>query len=96
MRYRRSAIIATATTALCCGLPGLVSFCIGPMAIYGAKLPESGIAPDEVNGVIGMGVVLICAGILGIIVPILVGLFTFRKPKIKPEDLNEPIPVDDF
>jgi hypothetical protein len=96
MGRRRSAIIATVATTILCGLPGLASLCIGPLAIWGSQLPTTDIPPGDVNSVIGIGVVVICLGLLGVSIPVLMGLFTLRKSKFKPEDFTEPIPLDDF
>ena len=86
---RTTAIIVTTATALFCGLPSLVLMCFGVLALFGAQMPEvmaqnPASTPEEV--MLGAGIFL-CFGAVLLIIPILVGFFSFRMSK-KEEPVN--------
>lgn len=80
---RTTAIIVTVITAFACGIPSLVLMCLGALALFGTQIPEvmaqnPASAPEEV--MLGAGMFL-CFGAALLIIPILVGIFTFRLSK---------------
>jgi hypothetical protein len=80
---RTTAIIATIVTSLACGVPSLILMCLGVIALFGAQIPEvmaqnPGSTTEEV--ILGAGLFLCFGGVL-LIIPILVGVFTFRLSK---------------
>jgi membrane protein implicated in regulation of membrane protease activity len=80
---RTTAIIVTIVTALLCGIPSLVLLCLGVLALFGAQMPEvmaqnPGSTPEEI--MLGAGMFL-CFGAVLLVIPILVGVFSFRLSK---------------
>ena len=80
---RTTATIATVVTSLACGVPSLILMCLGVLALMGTQMPEvmaqnPGSSAEEVS--IGAGMFL-CFGAVLLIIPILVGVFTFRMSK---------------
>ncbi len=95
MDKRNAGIIAVIVTSLTCALPGLVMLCAGVLGIFGVYLPDAGFTEADKIGAIVILIGALCLGAAGILVPILVGLFTLRQPKaeaLAPEDVNKPIP----
>jgi hypothetical protein len=87
---RTTAIIVTIVTALLCGLPSLVLMCLGVFALLGTQMPEvmaqnPSSTPEEI--MLGAGIML-CFGGLLLIIPILVGVFSFRMSKKEDEPIN--------
>lgn len=77
---RTIAIILTIITALACGLPSLVLICLGVFALFGAQMPEvmaqnPAATPEDI--MLGAGV-LLCFGAVLLVIPILVGVLSFR------------------
>ena len=84
---RTTATIATVVTSLACGIPALILMCLGVLALMGTQMPEvmaqnPGSSAQDVS--LGAGMFL-CFGAVLLIIPILVGVFTFRMSK-KEED----------
>lgn len=80
---RTTAMIVTIVSALFCGIPSLVLMCFGVLALFGAQMPEvmaqnPTATPEEV--MLGAGMFL-CLGAVFLIIPILVGVFSFRMSK---------------
>ena len=80
---RTTAIVATIVTAVACGIPSLILLCFGVLALVGAQMPEvmaqnPGSTTEEV--VFGAGIFL-CLGAVLLLIPILVGIFSFRLSK---------------
>ena len=80
---RTTAIVATIVTALACGIPSLILICLGVLALSGTQMPEvmaqnPDTTPEQV--VLGAGMFL-CFGAVLLIIPILVGVFSFRLSK---------------
>lgn len=80
---RTTAMIVTIVSALLCGIPSLVLMCLGVLALFGAQMPEvmaqnPASTPEEV--MLGAGMFL-CFGAVLLIIPILVGVFSFRMSK---------------
>jgi len=88
---RTTAMIVTIVTAFACGIPSLVLMCLGVLALIGMQSPEAmaqnpGATPEEV--MLGAGMFL-CGGAVFLIIPILVGVFSFRFiKKDEPENMN--------
>lgn len=98
MDKRTTAVIAIFVTTFACGLPGIVVLCAGMLGLLGVYLPDTDLTFTDNAERIGTLAVLVgvaCLGIAGILVPILVAIFTLRKPpdrSLSPEELNQPIP----
>lgn len=76
---RTVAIVITVVTALACGLPSFVLMCFGVLALVGAQMPDvmaqNPSTPEEVT--LGAAMFL-CVGAVLLVIPILVGIFSFR------------------
>jgi len=88
---RNAAIVLTIVTALACGIPSFILMCFGVLALFGAQMPEvmaqnPASTPEEV--MLGAGMFL-CFGAVLLIIPILVGVFSFRLSK-----KEEPATID--
>ena len=98
MDKRTIAVIAILITTFTCGLPGIIILCVGMLGVLGVYLPDAGVTFADNAERTGTLVILVgaaCLGIFGILVPILVAIFTLRKSPSKPltaEDLNQPLP----
>jgi len=80
---RTVAIVLTVATVIACGLPSIVLMCLGALALVGTQIPEvmaqnPGSTTEEV--VLG-AVMFLCVGAVLLIVPVLVGIFSFRLSK---------------
>ncbi len=81
---RTTAIILTIATALLCGLPGLGIMCTGGLAAVGGQNPaimrQAGVRSEDLF----LGVILfVCVGLLLLLIPIIVGFFSFRLSREK-------------
>jgi formate hydrogenlyase subunit 3/multisubunit Na+/H+ antiporter MnhD subunit len=100
MDKKTTGIIAVIITTILCGIPGLAGLCMSSLAIFGAFLPDSSIANDEVLLVVASSVTIAGLSLLCLIVPIGIGLWTWatKKPQkrkvISMEEIT--IPEDDF
>jgi hypothetical protein len=75
---RNGAIIATILTSLFCGLPGLILAGIGALALLaGGSAQKSNTFQDTLLG----AVFFIGGGILLILIPVIVGILSFRNKK---------------
>lgn len=92
-------IIATLTTALLCGCPGLIGLCFGAVmalvgAIPGAEIDVWG--SNDPGAAIAMGLGMLCMGVIFVAIPIVVGIITLRpqpaQAVIKSVSPDEPIP----
>ncbi len=89
---RTAAIILTVATALLCGLPGIGLMCFAALGMLGTTTPgfyeqRPGSTPQQT--LLGAGV-FVCMGILLLVIPILVGVFSFKMSKPTGPTLNEP------
>jgi uncharacterized membrane protein len=98
MENRTAAIIATVVTALLCGCSGLICIFAGVVSAFASTIPGAEIdmfGSNDPQAAMGAGIGMICLGIVFVIIPILVGVFTLRK-KPQPPALSttpeEPIP----
>jgi hypothetical protein len=96
MDKRTAGIIGLVAAILLCGLPGLAGLCIGPLAIWGATLPDNTLGPGDTNWAIGGGIFILVVSIFFVALPVVIGLLTLKSPKSKDVDIHEPIPSDDF
>ena len=80
---RSTAMILTVATAVLCGLPSLVLICMGGLALMGTQMPEvmaqnPGSTTQDVA--VGAGTFL-CFGVVLLLIPVIVGFFSFRMSK---------------
>jgi len=80
---RTVAMVVTIITALACGIPSIILMCLGVLALFGTQMPEimaqnPGSTPEQV--MLGAGMFL-CFGVVLLIIPIVVGVFSFRLSK---------------
>jgi len=90
---RTTAIILTVVSSLLCGLPSLFLLCVGGLAIVGAQSPEimsqnSSSSSDVMTG----SLMFICGGGILLLIPILVGFFSFRMSKTEDTSGNDMMP----
>ena len=96
MEKRQIGLIATIATVLCCGLPGCVSLCMGGMFALVGGIPGSDIdigGSSDPAAAIGMGIAMLCGGIIFIAIPVVVGFFTLRN---KPTVAEAPVSSEPF
>lgn len=98
MKNRTTAIILTVVSVLLCGCPGIGACIFG--ALIAAQVPFT----TTVNGYsstqplpIGYGIGLICLAVIFVVIPIVVGVLTLRKKKVKDAQVevlppSEPLP----
>lgn len=89
---RTTAIILTIVTALFCGLPGVGLMCFAAFGLFGTNMPgfyeqNPGATPQQAW--LGASV-FVCVGLLLLIIPILVGVFSMRMSKPAEPTFNEP------
>ena len=87
MERRTVGIIATVATTLLCACPGLFLCLFGGLSAAGQGKYTSDLMGNAGGGAIapGVGIALLCVGILLVAIPIVVGFFTLRK---KPDAAN--------
>ncbi|KAA3646200.1 MAG: hypothetical protein DWQ07_08215 [Chloroflexi bacterium] len=87
---RRIAILATLAATLLCGCPGL---CI---LAYGGNIAATGRTDliADASAATWFGVLIVCAGCLSVLVPLITGLVTFRRSQPEPQikNVDDPIP----
>ena len=90
---RNAGIIATIVTIVLCGLPGLAGLCFGLSFLFSGVTAGGDViemTQSEQTNLLVMGAASLCISVIFLLIPILVGFFTFRK---KPAPVfNEPIP----
>ncbi|MBT3392240.1 MAG: hypothetical protein HN413_17720 [Chloroflexi bacterium] len=98
MDKKTTGMIATVAAVFLCGCPGLF------LCIFGA-VSAAGVMPytSELNGVTnagtvptGVGIAMLCGGLIFVAIPIAVGFFTLRKKDETPEVAPIDIPGDDL
>ncbi len=92
-------IIATLTTALLCGCPGLFGLCFGALMAVIGMIPGAEIdmwGSNDPGAAIATGLVMLCVGVLFLAIPIVVGIITLRpqpvQAVVKSVQPDEPIP----
>jgi len=97
MDKKTTSIITVIATTLFCGLPGLLGLCFGTMAVLGALLPGSGIPAEDVAVVVGSSVTTLGVSLICTVIPIGVGLWTWRSYKKEQTSIEQTIiPDEDF
>lgn len=90
-------LIALVTSTVLCGLPGLIGALFGGVFVLVGAIPEANVdvfgSANPTNAFL-LGGGILCLSMIGVVIPILIGFFTLRKPKVKAESdlLDEPIP----
>ena len=95
MDKRTLGIILTVVTVLFCGCPGIV-------ACLGGAMTAAGIGAEYTTDVLGTtgagevpagyGYAFLCLGLIGIAIPIVIGVVMLRKPKaVPPTDIVPPV-----
>jgi hypothetical protein len=89
-------IISTIAAVLLCGCPGLFLCVFGAASAAGAGTWELGSDVGEISP--GVGVAILCVGLIFIVIPIAVGFFTLRNKSVGDEEevIAEPIPEEDL
>jgi len=92
---RTLGIILTIATVLLCGCPGLFACLGGAMtaAGLGAEYTTDFLGTTGTGDVpSGYGYAMLCAGLIGIAIPIIIGVVMLRKPKaVSPADIVPPV-----
>ena len=93
MDTRTKGIIATVAAVLLCGCPGLLLCIFGGLAATGAPVTTewggvSNTAPMDTTS----AVAVLCAGLIFLIIPVVIGFVTLRKKKVAPADFSGPVP----
>lgn len=93
MKNRGLAIALTVIIALLCLCPALVSCGFGVAIATGqpVNLDINGVSQQQYYPP-SYGFALMCVSLLFVLVPVLVGIFTLRKPKDAPAQPGEPMP----
>jgi hypothetical protein len=90
---RTTGIIITIISIFLCACPGLAALAIGFVTTLGGF---PGMAPPGLDpgAAVAGGLVLICIGLIGLLVPVLVAILTLRSPRRTPptSDPDQPIP----
>lgn len=88
MENNNIGIVITVVAVLLCGLPGLASLCVGAIIAF------DGPFLDEPKSDLLFSFSLLCTGLIFLAIPIVAGIFTFRKrtPSIVAIPSNEPLP----
>jgi hypothetical protein len=78
---RKGAIIATVLTSLLCGVPGLISICVGVITVFGTQSsltsPSGSTAMDSLVTLF----LFVVSGLVLIAIPIVVGFLTLRRKR---------------
>jgi hypothetical protein len=87
MDKRTTGIIATVATTLLCGCPGLFALCFGSIFSFVGMVPGADIdigGSNDPAAAITLGLVALCLGVIGVAVPVVVGVITLRNSKPAP------------
>ena len=88
-------IVATIVTVVLCGLPALIGLCLAMSFLYSGVTAGGGVVEmtgDEQTNLLVSGVATLCISVVFLLIPILVGFFTFRKKPTPKPVIDEPIP----
>lgn len=94
MDKKTTGIVTTVVTALLCGCPGLFALCWGTLAALVSFMPGADIdigGSSDPQAALITGLVSLCAGVIFIAIPIVVGVLMLRKKPALAMD-NEPLP----
>ncbi len=92
---RQTATILTAVTAVICGCPGLASLCFGSFFAIAGTTPGAEIdvfGSSDPRSAMMLGIAIACLGLLGVLVPIVIGFTTLRKKAEASVLPEEPLP----
>ncbi len=91
MDRKTGGIVATVLTALLCGCPGLFCCLLGAVNAATGGTWTGSLGVQQYTGEIptGYGYGMICLGLVFVLIPILVGIFTLRR---KPQPMVEEVP----
>jgi len=94
MDKKTTGLIATIAAVVLCGCPGLFMCFFGSTSILASQMPGADIdvmGSSDPAAAMTMGLVFLCASLIFILIPILVGFFMLRK---EPEAIvsDEPLP----
>jgi hypothetical protein len=90
---RTLGIILTVVTVLFCGCPGLFICLMGGLTAAGLGTYTTDVLGTTGVGELptGSGYVFLCLGLIGIAIPIIIGIVMLRKPKtVPPADIIPP------
>lgn len=93
MDKRTLGIILTVVTVLFCGCPGIFLCLMGGLTAAGLGTYTTDVLGTTGAGEMptGYGYGMLCAGILGVAIPIVIGIVMLRKPKaVPPADVVPP------
>ncbi len=82
MDKKTTGIVATLATTLFCGLPGLISLCLGATTAVVGVIPGAEIdifGSSDPSAAITMGLTMVCISGILIAIPIVVGMKTLRQ-----------------
>ncbi len=98
MDKRTTGIVATVVTVVLCACPGFFALCFGLTTAIASQTPGAEIdifGSNDPQTALGLGVVLLCLGVIAIIVPLVVAYFTLirnRNRVVAPTDVYTPPP----
>lgn len=84
MNPRTTAIVSTIVAVLLCGCPGLFALFFGGMFAIVGQVPGADIdmfGSSDPTSALGFGIGFICGGLIFILIPIVVGILTFRRAR---------------
>lgn len=94
MDQKTTGLIATIATLLLCGCPGICMCLFGALSAFGLGTwtTEFGVLSDYGTISTGWGFAILCTGLVGMLIPALVGYFSLRNKPASEPDLDGPIP----
>jgi hypothetical protein len=86
MDKRTLGILLTVLTVLFCGCPGIFSCMMGGLTAAGLGGYTTDVLGTTGAGKLptGSGYGMLCAGLIGVAIPIIIGIVMLRKPKTAP------------
>jgi hypothetical protein len=88
------AIVGTVVAVVFCGLPGIVAACFGAISAIVSFIPGSAIdiyGSNDPQVALLTGIGSLCAGIILIAIPVVVGVLTLRRKKTGTGNTREPV-----
>lgn len=82
MDRRTTGIIITLVAVLLCGCPGLIAIFGGGLTAIISQIPGAEIdmfGSNDPSSALTAGLVSVCAGLIGIVIPIVVGIVLLRR-----------------
>ncbi len=92
-------IVLIAATTLLCGLPGLCSLCFGSISAAVSFMPNADIdilGSSDPASAMGMGIGVLCGGLIMIAIPIVTAFLTLRKKGDEPAVVEDDFADDPF